>query len=129
LNRRGAKLREDVVTVTLRRSIVRLRASEKELPEPPRDLTTATPEEALSLYLRERSTDVTESTLQAHEYRLNHFVRRCNSEGETQNLNNLSGRDLHHYKPWRTEDGDLNQVSLKSQPCGCLYASARRWMR
>jgi integrase len=79
------------------------------------DLTPTTPEEALDLYLRERSTDVTESTLQAHEYRLNHFVRWCNGEGEIENVNTLTGRELHRYKLWRQEDGDLNKVSLKSQ--------------
>lgn len=79
------------------------------------DLMPTTPEEALDLYLRERSTDVTESTLQAHEYRLNHFVRWCNGEGEIENVNTLTGRELHRYKLWRQEDGDLNKVSLKSQ--------------
>jgi integrase len=85
------------------------------MPEPERTLTDTTPKEALNLYLRERSTEVTESTLQAHEYRLNHFVRWCNGEGEIQNMNTITGRNLHHYKLWRKEDGDLNQVSLKSQ--------------
>lgn len=78
-------------------------------------LTDTTPDEALELYLRERSTEVTENTLQSHEYRLNHFVRWCNEVAEIENVNNLTGRDLHRYKLWRQEDGDLNQVSLKSQ--------------
>ena len=85
------------------------------MPKPNRNLTPTTPKEALDLYLRERSTDVTESTLQAHEYRLNHFVRWCDGEGDVENVNNLTGRDLHRYKLWRKEDGDLNKVSLKSQ--------------
>ena len=78
-------------------------------------LTDTKPDEALKLYLRERSTEVTENTLQSHEYRLNHFVRWCNEVAEIENVNNLTGRDLHRYKLWRQEDGDLNQVSLKSQ--------------
>jgi len=80
-----------------------------------RSLTSTAPEEALDLYLRERSTDVTDSTLQAHEYRLSHFIRWCDEEEGIENVNNLSGRDLHRYKLWRQEDGELNQVSLKSQ--------------
>ena len=42
------------------------------MPEPNHTLTATTPDEALDLYLRERSTEVTDSTLQAHEYRLNY---------------------------------------------------------
>lgn len=77
--------------------------------KPNHDLTPTTPEEALDLYLRERSTDVTESTLHAHEYRLNHFVRWCNGEGGIENVNNLTGRDPHRYKLWRKEDGEPEQ--------------------
>lgn len=82
---------------------------------PNRTLEPTTPEEALDLYLRERSTEVADSTLQAHEYRLSHFVRWCNEVAGIDNTNNLTGRDLHRYKLWRQEDGDLNKVSLKSQ--------------
>jgi len=85
------------------------------MPEPNHNLTATTPDEALDLYLRERSTEVADSTLQAHEYRLNHFVRWCNEVAEIENTNNLTGRDLHRYKLWRQEDGELNKVSLKSQ--------------
>jgi integrase len=31
------------------------------------------------------------------------------------NLNDLTGRDLHRYKLWRQEDGNLNKTSLKGQ--------------
>ncbi len=70
--------------------------------------------EAKEMYLRERSTDASEATIKAHDYRLEHFVRWCSIEN-IDNLNDLSGRDLHEYKLWRQEDGDLNQVSLKTQ--------------
>jgi integrase len=79
------------------------------------NLTDTPPEEALDLYLRERSTEVTDSTLQSHRYRLNHFIRWCDEVAEIGNTNALTGRDLHRYKLWRQEDGNLNQVSLKSQ--------------
>ena len=70
--------------------------------------------EAKKMYLRERSTDASDATIQAHHYRLDHFVRWCEIEG-IDNMNDLSGRDLHRYKLWRQEEGDLNQVSLKTQ--------------
>lgn len=81
----------------------------------PHELTDTTPEEAVELYLRERSTEVADSTLQSHEYRLNHFIRWCNEVAEITNLNDLTGRDLHRYKLWRQEDGNLNKTSLKGQ--------------
>lgn len=31
------------------------------------------------------------------------------------NLNELTGRQLHEYRLWRREDGDLNKVSEKTQ--------------
>lgn len=77
-------------------------------------LDPISPEEALNMYLREREPEVASSTLSAHEYRLQHLVRWCAHEG-LDNLNHLSGRDLHRYKIWRRDDGDLNQVSLKTQ--------------
>ena len=83
--------------------------------KPINSLTPTTPEEALSLYIRERSTEVAKSTLQAHEYRLSHFIRWCADVAEVDDTNNLTGRELHRYKLWRQEDGELNTVSLKSQ--------------
>lgn len=78
------------------------------------DLEPITPENAVNLYLRERSTELSDASLQAHEYRLDHFLRWCNEEG-IENLNGVSGRDLHRYKLWRREDGNLKKVSLKTQ--------------
>lgn len=77
-------------------------------------LDPITPEGAVDMYLRERKAEVASSTVQAHEYRLSHFVRWCDLEG-IDNMNDLSGRGLHEYKLWRRDDGDLNQVSLKTQ--------------
>lgn len=72
------------------------------------------PLEAKEMYLRERRTDASDATIKAHDYRLGHFIRWCDIE-EIDDLNELSGRDLHRYKLWRQDDGDLNQVSLKTQ--------------
>ena len=78
------------------------------------ELTSTAPDEALELYLNERATEVADSTLQAHKYRLSHFIRWCDQES-IENINTLTGRDLHKYKIWRRDDGDLNPVSLKTQ--------------
>jgi integrase len=81
----------------------------------PNDLTPTPPEEAYDLFLRERATEVSDNTLQAYEYRLKHFLRWCADVDGIDNLNDLTGRDLHRYKLWRREDGNLNTVSLKGQ--------------
>lgn len=78
------------------------------------DLEPIDPEEAVDLYLRDRSTELADISLKSHEYRLNHFLRWCDHE-KIQNLNSLSGRDLMRYKSWRQEDGDLTKTSLKTQ--------------
>ena len=72
------------------------------------------PTDAKAMYLRERSTDASDATIKAHDYRLDHFIRWCDIE-DIDNLNEISGRDLHRYKLWRQEDGDLNQVTVKTQ--------------
>lgn len=71
--------------------------------------------EAKELYLSQRENEVSASTIQAHHYRLKHFVHWCEEVEEIENLNELSGRDLQRYKMWRREDGDLNNVTLVTQ--------------
>jgi site-specific recombinase XerD len=78
------------------------------------ELYETTPENALERYLAERSSEVQQATLDAHEYRLNHFIRWCEQEG-IDNLNDLSGRDLQDFRYWRKEDGGLNNVTLHTQ--------------
>ncbi|MBX0287541.1 tyrosine-type recombinase/integrase [Halomicroarcula sp. F28] len=78
------------------------------------DLQPISPDEAKRMYLEEKSSEASQSTVQAHDYRLRHFVRWCDEE-DIENLNTLTGRDLHKYKLWRRDDGDLNNVSLVTQ--------------
>lgn len=78
------------------------------------ELEPLTPSRAVEMYLRERQNDVSSHTIEAHEYRLNHFLRWCD-ERDVTNLNDLSGRDLHDYKLWRRDDGDLSRVTVKTQ--------------
>ena len=78
------------------------------------DLEPIAPQKAVDLYLAQREDDASDRTVQAHRYRLKHFVRWCGQEDLT-NLNNLTGRRLYEYRLWRKDDGDLNPVSLRTQ--------------
>ncbi|WP_240137487.1 tyrosine-type recombinase/integrase [Salinigranum salinum] len=66
------------------------------------------------MYLTSRESELAASSLQSHEYRLNHFIRWCESEA-IENMNTLTGRQLHTYGMWRKEDGDLSPASFKGQ--------------
>ena len=72
------------------------------------------PKKALNIYLEARANEVTEATLQSHEYRLNHLVRWCKQEG-IEDVADLDRRDLHEFRVWRREDGDLAPASEKTQ--------------
>lgn len=78
------------------------------------ELESLTPAKGLEMYLQNRGDECAESTLKAHEYRLGHFVRWCESN-EINNLNDITGRRLHEFRLWRKEDGDLNRVSVRTQ--------------
>lgn len=78
------------------------------------DLEPLDPETGKELFLDHKSTHCTDATIQSHRYRMDHFIQWCNKE-EIDNLNHLTGRDLHRYRLWRKEDGDLNQLTLRMQ--------------
>jgi site-specific recombinase XerD len=72
------------------------------------------PPDALELYLDTRASEVSSNTLDAHRYRLQHFVRWCSQRG-IERTESLDGKDLHEFRLWRRDDGDLNSVSLHTQ--------------
>lgn len=72
------------------------------------------PETALELYLADKQNDLAEASLEAHRYRLQHVVRWCD-EKDIENLNTLTGRQLHEYRLWRRNEGDLGKVTEKTQ--------------
>jgi Site-specific recombinase XerD len=73
------------------------------------------PDEALEKYLEHRANEnVSQQTLKAHRYRLQHFIRWCEQEG-IETLDELSVRDLTDFKHWRKEDGGLNNVTWHTQ--------------
>jgi hypothetical protein len=73
-------------------------------------LEPSEPGKAQDRYLKHKSTDYRESTLEAHDYRPNHFVRWC-GENDLKNLNSLSGRNIQEYRLWRHEEGDLKRIT------------------
>jgi len=72
------------------------------------------PEEAYLWYLEQKEQDCSGRTIEAHRYRLGHFVDWCSGK-EIDNLNDLTGRHIQRYRTWRKNDGDLNNVSLHTQ--------------
>jgi Site-specific recombinase XerD len=82
--------------------------------EPNTNLTEIAPGEAVEKYLMHCKREVSEQTLQSHEYRLNHFVRWCR-QNDIDGLGDLPPRDSQDYGYWRQRDGDLNSVTLHTQ--------------
>lgn len=69
------------------------------------------PTEAVQAYLDGR-TDLSPSSKENHGYRLERFLEWCEEEG-IDDMNGLTGRNLHQYKIWRSQD--VNNVTLKNQ--------------
>jgi site-specific recombinase XerD len=78
------------------------------------NLEPITPEKALEMYLTDRESEVTASTIRSHRARLKPFLQWCDEKG-IENLNDLTGRLLHEYRLWRREEGDINVVTEKTQ--------------
>jgi site-specific recombinase XerD len=80
--------------------------------EPNRQLEPLAPSEGVELYFDTKSTELRDKTLQNYRYRLNKFLNWC-EEQEIENLNSLTGRDLHLYRSWRTRD--VAVMTLKNE--------------
>lgn len=72
------------------------------------------PETAVELYLNDRESELSKRSQYGHKSRLGHFIRWCDGQ-DLENLNELSGRDLHRFRLWRRADGDLAPISEKTQ--------------
>jgi integrase len=78
------------------------------------ELEPIEPQMAVELYLTDREAEVRPATLKGHRSRLNKFVEWCEKE-EIYNLNGLTGRQLHRFRIWRRNDGNLAPPSEKTQ--------------
>lgn len=70
------------------------------------------PEQAIEMYLTERRAELSSETHDNHRYALKHFRVWCDGES-FDNMNNISGRDLHRFRQNRADD--LAQSSLQTQ--------------
>jgi hypothetical protein len=89
------------------------------------ELEPIDPETALKMYLSAREREVAQSTLRAHRSRLGHFLRWCDQQ-DIDNLNLLTGRDIHQYRLWRRNEADLSTSTEKTQmdPSACSSAGS-----
>ena len=79
------------------------------------ELSSIAPEAALDLYLEQRKGELSDETLRSHRSRLSWFIEWCEDEAEIYDMTEVTGRDLHSYRVWRREEGDLEPISLKTQ--------------
>jgi len=78
------------------------------------DLEPLDPRTGKQMYLDDRRTEVADATLQAHDYRLEQFMRWCADDG-IENLNELSSRDLHRFRVKRQNEDGLATATMKGQ--------------
>ena len=78
------------------------------------DLEPLDPGTAREMYLDERRHELADATIQSHTYRLKQFVQWCDQEG-IENLNQLSGRDVHRFRVKRRNEDGLATATMKGQ--------------
>jgi len=64
------------------------------------------------MYISHRRPDLSEKSLQNHKYRLDTFVEFC-VNNDIDNLNHLTGRNLHRYRQWRDRQ-DIAPMTLRT---------------
>jgi site-specific recombinase XerD len=67
------------------------------------NLEPVTPAKAIKMYLTDRTDELTQSSLETHRSALGFFRQWC-SINSINNLNELTGRQLHQYRIWRRDD-------------------------
>ncbi|WP_458190458.1 tyrosine-type recombinase/integrase [Haladaptatus sp. NG-WS-4] len=91
-------------------------------------LTPTTPAEAVEWYFAEREPELSKKTLQNQRYRLDQFRAFC-TEYEIDDMNALTGRDLHRFRVWRGEEikivtlvGELQTFRVFLEFCATIDA-------
>lgn len=79
-----------------------------------KELEPLEPATAKEMYLDERRHELAERTIRSHGYRLDQFVRWCDENG-IENLNDLTGRDIHRFRVKRRNTDGLATASMKGQ--------------
>ena len=74
------------------------------------DLTSTTPAEAVEWYFEERAPELSEKSMQNQRYRLERFLNFC-EEHDIEDMNALTGRDIHRYRVWASKD--VETVTLR----------------
>jgi len=87
------------------------------------ELSPLSPADGREMYLDERRRELADATLQAHGYRTKYFVQWCEADG-IDNLNDLTGRDIHRYRTKRRNKDGLAKASLRGN-----LATVRVFMR
>ena len=82
--------------------------------QPTMDHEPIEPQTAVEQYLADRETELRRASINSHRSRLRHFVRWCDKR-DIDNCNTLIGRQLHQYRLWRRDEGDLAPVTEKTQ--------------
>ena len=72
-------------------------------------------EDAVEQYLSYREHELSQATLQGHNYRLSHLPRWAADRDDIADTADLTPRSLFEYRQWRQQDGDLNIVSVHTQ--------------
>ena len=75
-------------------------------------LKPTTPAEAVEWYLNERDPELTEKSMQNQKYRLSQFLAFC-SDQDIEDMNALTGRNLHRFRVWRSQD--IKPVTLRGE--------------
>lgn len=76
------------------------------------ELEPLNPSTAREMYLDQRRGELADETHRTHDQRLQRFCEWCD-ETDVDNLNYLSGRDLHQYRIWRASD--VAEVTLNNE--------------
>ncbi|WP_434521095.1 tyrosine-type recombinase/integrase [Halorubrum sp. AS12] len=69
------------------------------------DLQSISPADARDLHLEALRDEAADWTYRSHESHLRAFIEWCEEEGEIEDMNQLTGRDIFHFRRWRRNGG------------------------